>query len=126
MCTCSRLGCAVPDPGCECQDEMDHAFHRSIAHRLTEKTRAAGVTRTTPLFYIQDTRQVVGNCALWWSPNACGYTCDLDAAGLYTKDETSKGHRETDKSFPREVVERAAVSHVRVEKMRELVTEEKK
>jgi len=33
------------------------------------------------LYYIQDTRSVVGNCALWWRKDDQGYTCDIDDAG---------------------------------------------
>ena len=36
------------------------------------------------LYYVQDTRQIVGNCALWWRMGAKGYTCDLDEAGAFT------------------------------------------
>lgn len=32
------------------------------------------------LYYIQDTRQIVGNCALWWRKDGHGYTCNLDEA----------------------------------------------
>lgn len=32
------------------------------------------------LFYIQDTRCVVGNSASWWRPDGNGYTCNLDEA----------------------------------------------
>ena len=33
-----------------------------------------------PLFYVQDTRQIVGNSALWWREGGHGYTCNLDEA----------------------------------------------
>ena len=35
-------------------------------------------------FYVQDNRQYVGNCVLWWCPEGAGYTCHLKNAGLWT------------------------------------------
>ncbi|MCA9676773.1 MAG: hypothetical protein KC464_17195, partial [Myxococcales bacterium] len=38
---------------------------------------------------VQDTRQVVGNCALWWAKDRAGYVCDLRDAGVYTGAEAA-------------------------------------
>jgi hypothetical protein len=54
------------------------------------------------LFYILDTRQVVGNEALWWGPDRSGYTTNLEKAGLYTGAEIT-GLRITDIPVPRDV-----------------------
>ena len=68
--------------------------------------------------YILDTRQVVGNCALFWRPNGNGYTCELDDAGLYTRAE-AESHRDTDVPVPREMAERLVVRHVRLDHVRQ-------
>lgn len=54
------------------------------------------------LFYIQDTRQVVGNCPMWWGPNGSGYVTRLDEAGRYTEQEAVHQNRtrETDVPWP--------------------------
>ena len=70
------------------------------------------------LYYLLDTRQVVGNCALWWRPNGKGYTCQLTEAGLYTE-EQAFSHRDTDVPVEREIAERLAISHVRTEALAE-------
>lgn len=68
----------------------------------------------TALYYIQDTRQVVGNCGLWWCPNGAGYTCTLADAGQYTgKDGLTM--RDTDVLWPVAYVEARMVTHVRVD-----------
>jgi len=69
-----------------------------------------------PLFYIQDKRQIVGNCVLWWRANGQGYTTELNDAGLYPAE---KGLRETDVLVPKELAESLAVKHVRVEPLRD-------
>ena len=66
-----------------------------------------------PLFYVQDKRTVVGNCALWWCPDNKGYTCDISKAGLYTAQQTMS-MRDTDIPWPKELVEKLVISHVRV------------
>ena len=70
------------------------------------------------LYYVQDTRQIVGNCALWWCPEGLGYTCEIDRAGLYTEDEV-RHMRATDMAWPRELVDRLIVRHVRMDTMRQ-------
>ena len=69
------------------------------------------------LFYVQDKRQHVGNCVLWWAKDRCGYTCHLDKAGLYTATEC-KGMRDTDVPWPRAMVEEAASLMVDMQKLR--------
>ena len=66
-------------------------------------------------WYILDTRQVVGNCALWWGPDGNGYTCEIDKAGLYTRASAFSGRRSTDVPVHRDVVKAHSVTHVRVE-----------
>lgn len=66
-------------------------------------------------YVILDTRQIVGNCAMFWRPDGAGYTCDLNDAGLYDK---TKGRRETDIYVPIEVARSMAVIHVRVEPLK--------
>lgn len=70
-------------------------------------------------YYIQDTRQVVGNCVLWWRPDGAGYTCDLLDAGVYLGTR-AKGKRDTDVYWPVEVVRKCTIVHVRVERLRDM------
>ena len=71
-------------------------------------------------YYIQDSRQYVGNCLLWWCPNHGGYTTQIDEAGLYTEEEMNKicSNRDTDIAWPQDIVEKSIVKHVRIERLR--------
>ena len=72
------------------------------------------------LYYIQDTRQVVGNCVLWWRAERAGYTCDLSDAGLYTEEARRITRlRGTDIAWPRELVESLVIKHVRFEPLQD-------
>lgn len=53
-----------------------------------------------PMFYIQDTRQFVGNCPMWWGPNGSGYVTRLDEAGRYTEQEAINQNRTRDTDVP--------------------------
>lgn len=64
------------------------------------------------LYYVQDTRQIVGNCVLWWCPDSNGYTTQLNEAGLYTRERVLR-MRDTDRPWPKELVESCVVTHVR-------------
>jgi hypothetical protein len=82
---------------------------------LLAKKQAAD--SASDLFYIQDTRPpYIGDCILWWRPDACGYTTDLEEAGLYTADYC-KGLRDTDKPWPQQLIEKAATRHVRADSL---------
>lgn len=65
-------------------------------------------------YYVQDSRQNVGNCGSWWRPNGQGYTCNLDDAGVYDGRACSR-MRVTDIPWPRTYVEEHVVRHVRVD-----------
>src|SRR5690348_7926541 len=73
------------------------------------------------LYYLQDKRQYVGNCMLWWRKGGAGYCCDLHEAGVFTKEEAYRQHavRETDIPWPKEYIDRRSalyVDHQRVDR----------
>ena len=68
----------------------------------------------TGLYYVQDDRQIIGNCASWWRPGAAGYTCEISEAGVYTGIEV-RGMRNSDVPWPVAAVREVVVQHVRHE-----------
>ena len=54
-------------------------------------------------FYVQDKRQYVGNCILWWRKGG-GYTTFIDQAEVFTE-ETLPTDRSTDVPWPKEHVD---------------------
>lgn len=66
-------------------------------------------------FYIQDTRQYVGNCVLWWAHERKGYTTEIDKAGVFTEEEAHEitRNRKTDRAWPKDVVDARVSHHVR-------------
>ena len=104
---------------------VDHLFTNYFDLRASAFDDALWAPRETPAdpfakpepkqYVILDTRQIVGNCAMFWRPDGAGYTCDLSDAGLYDKTE---GRRETDIYVPIEVARSMAVIHVRVEPLK--------
>jgi len=68
------------------------------------------------MFYVQDRRQVVGNCVLWWAEGRAGYTCELDRAHRFTEDEVmSRNWRKTDIPWPCDLIDGLAIRHCRAE-----------
>jgi hypothetical protein len=73
-----------------------------------------------PLFYIRNTRSVVGNCALWWCEGGHGYTCDLKLAWkvpLERAIDICRSRPEQDTYLPCEAVESIAELHVDSQKL---------
>ena len=72
------------------------------------------------MFYIQDTRQYVGNCVYWWRKEAQGYTCHLDDAMQVDEKEAREieQSRGTDKAWPVDVVNAAATRQVDIQRLR--------
>lgn len=66
------------------------------------------------LYYVQDTRSVVGNCGSWWAPNGAGYVCCIDDAGKYPG-KAVRSMRDTDVPWPIDHVLQHVVRHVRVD-----------
>jgi len=66
------------------------------------------------MYYLRDDRQVVGNCLLWWRKGRAGYTCNLDDAHVFTKEEAFAQHecRETDRPYPVDYINSIAYRHV--------------
>lgn len=68
-------------------------------------------------YYLIDSRQVVGNCVMFWRKDNAGYTCDLDDAQIYTE---PRSLRETDIPISVDVAQSLVIKHVRIERIREL------
>jgi len=60
----------------------------------------------SPLYYLQDSRQYVGNDMLWWA-KAGGYTTDLSKAETYDRYEVQRMHnnRSTDIPWSKEYID---------------------
>lgn len=58
-------------------------------------------------YYLQDSRNYVGNDVLFWAKNAQGYTTDLRCAHVYTKQEAVAQHnkRHTDIPWPKSYID---------------------
>ena len=69
------------------------------------------------LYYIQGTRQCVGNSALWWREGGHGYTCDLKQAWKVPLDK-AKSYRETDVPRLCSAMDALAETHVDVQYIR--------
>lgn len=63
------------------------------------------------LYYILDGRSCVGNCGLWWAPNGNGYVCNIEEAGLFSKEQLV-GLRKTDIPILKSIVDQNTVKHV--------------
>lgn len=58
------------------------------------------------LYYLQDSRNCVGNNVLWWGTDG-GYTSDLSKAKVFTAEQAQRQHdtRETDIPWPKEYID---------------------
>ena len=63
-------------------------------------------------YYIQDSRQYVGNCILWWSET--GYTCDIKKAEVFNAEKKDNicNDRNTDIAWPKEYIDGKIQHHV--------------
>lgn len=76
----------------------------------------------TDMYYVQDSRNYVGNSVLWHGLNGGGYVCDIKDAHKYTKDEIVKDYtngRDTDIVWSARHVDANISEHVDRQKIRE-------
>lgn len=67
--------------------------------------------RKEEMYFIQDTRTMVGNCMLFWAKESKGYTTNIDEAGLYTLEEAIS-KRNTDRPWPASLIRKLAKPRV--------------
>lgn len=81
---------------------------------MREKLDGTGNPIDPKLFYyIQDTRQIVGNCAMWWRHQGKGYTCELNDAGIFKGSDSSvHSDRDSDRPWLVELVRPLMHQHV--------------
>lgn len=62
------------------------------------------------LFYLQDSRGLVGNDVLWWAKDGSGYTTDLSKAHIYSKAEAEaqRDMRKSDIPWPKNYIDTKA------------------
>lgn len=59
------------------------------------------------LYYLQDSRSIVGNSMIFWAKGGRGYTTDISNAEIYTKEKAISQHRsrETDIPWPKDYID---------------------
>lgn len=73
------------------------------------------------LFYIQDGRQIQGNCVAWWRHGGNGYCIDLKEAWKVPYAEALKIEvRETEIIWPCEQIDALVQQHIDIQKLRPL------
>lgn len=87
---------------------------RAAAKATRKEAPREHVKSPSGVYLIQDTRQYVGNCVLWWRPEGAGYTTEFGEAGRFNEEEI-RGNRDTDVAIPIEAATAACVTHVRAE-----------
>lgn len=74
------------------------------------------------LFYIQDGRQVVGNCIVFWREDGQGYSSDLKQAWRipYEKALAIEQGRESEILWPCDIIDAHAKIHIDIQDLRRL------
>lgn len=54
----------------------------------------------------------VGNSLVWWRPNSCGYTTNIDEAGRYDYEEAKNIMKGDDIAFEEQSVLKYATRHI--------------
>ena len=55
-------------------------------------------------YYVQDSRQFVGNCILWWRKENAGYTTDINDAAIF-EDADLPRNRDSDVPWPKAYID---------------------
>ena len=66
------------------------------------------------MYYLCDSRSIVGNCLQFWGLGGCGYTYNLDKAEVYSETLAMEMHKQrtTDMPYPKDVVDSLAQWHI--------------
>lgn len=66
------------------------------------------------LFYIQDTRNTVGNSMLWWELYNRGYVCDIKQARIFSELDAHKicDDSESKRMWPVEYINKRVSHHI--------------
>lgn len=74
-----------------------------LIYKLTRRARRPAAD----LWYLQDTRQYVGNDVLWWAKDGKGYTTDVSKAHVYSFDAAFRqaAVRDTDRPWPKSYID---------------------
>jgi hypothetical protein len=72
------------------------------------------------LYYLQDSRQYVGNSILWWREGGAGYTTNLEEAGTFTAEKAFRQHRDrsSDRPWLKTYIDQHANRHVDHQKLK--------
>lgn len=77
-------------------DKVEHNGHEMFRYQYLQdlikekRNNSLLKLKDNDMFYVQDSRQYVGNSVLWHGLNGGGYTTDIKKAHKYTKDEIIK------------------------------------
>lgn len=87
-------------PDMEVPDVHCAFFWNNVWPALLEEFRKEQAAEAEELFYLQDSREVVGNYLSFWRKKANGYTCDLNDAETYTREQVMQRHRNRRTDIP--------------------------
>lgn len=73
-----------------------------------------GVLKNERLYYLCDSRSIVGNCLQFWAKGGRGYTYNLDNCEVYPESVALAMHKErkSDYPMPKDVVDSLAQRHL--------------
>lgn len=87
---------------------------------MNTPTNSSTETVSDDEYYLQDKRDYVGNCVLWWRKNREGYATNLREAHVFTKAQAYAQHdcRETDIPWPKAYIDRISAPTVDMQKLK--------
>jgi hypothetical protein len=92
------------------------------------KNHRETLIKSERLYYLCDTRSVVGNCLSFWRKEGKGYSCDLNQAEVYTEAKAMRYHkdRETDVPMPKDLLDSLAHRHIDHQDIDRIVSDQTK
>lgn len=108
--------------GMEGEDDTESLMHVAWRAALDAAVAPSPAPAIQDLYFIQDTRNYVGNSVMWWRPNGDGYTSDIDQAWKVTKEKAEQMHqnRPTDVPWPCTPIEAKAQRNFDMQLLRDI------